>query len=92
MTKPLYVHDCDCCTFLASFGGVDHYACHGSAAAGTVVEWRAGGVELVRRESSDGPDYTSLPAMMVAIAAEESVARAKYGITLELARAAGIVS
>ena len=64
---------------------------HGSAAAGSVVEWRAGGVELVRRESSDGPDYTSLPAMMVALATDSSAAMAKYGITLELARAAGIV-
>ena len=80
MTKPLYVHDCDCCLFLASFGGVDHYVCN-----------EAGfDLELIRRSSSDGPDYTSIPATLVR-SLPDSIAAKKYGITLELAQAAGVL-
>jgi hypothetical protein len=45
--KPLYIHDCDLCTFLGtSDGKSDLYVC-------------LPGKTLIARHSSDGPDYTS---------------------------------
>jgi hypothetical protein len=109
--KPIYVHDCDCCLFLASFGGVDHYVCHGppehrfpdliklgvSDLDAEVLPLACGcenvassEIELIRRSSSDGPDYTSIPATLVR-SLPDSIAAKKYGITLELAQAAGVL-
>lgn len=54
MEKPRYKHDCQACTFLGTFEGVDLYHCpqHGMPT-------------LVARCSSDGSDYTSLLAELV---------------------------
>jgi hypothetical protein len=89
--KPIYVHDCDCCLFLASFGKVDHYVCHGPPEhLGIKVGYSSSEIELIRRSSSDGPDYTSIPATLVR-SLPDSIAAKKYGITLELAQAAGVL-
>lgn len=48
-SKPLFVHDCDTCTFLGTFNNHDLYV-HTSDIHPTVIA----------RWSSDGPDYISV--------------------------------
>lgn len=46
--QPLFTHDCDCCSFLGSFGNHDLYYC-GRGARETIIA----------RYGNEGFDYTS---------------------------------
>lgn len=49
---PKHDHDCDCCVFLGSLNGTDHYFCPSQG-------------ELVQRLSSRDDDYRSMPLAVV---------------------------
>lgn len=55
MTKPRYQHDCIACHFLGRFEDSDLYVCSRSKTLAS----------LIARQSSDGPDYSSMPVMLI---------------------------
>lgn len=76
-------HDCDACTFLATFGGKDFYACK---------DMGAPSAELIIRFGNEGPDYSSIHSSFVSGPAfSGTFLSQKYGLVLELARTADIV-
>jgi hypothetical protein len=48
--KPRWEHDCKRCQYLGTYGSVDMYFCD---------KQKIGGLTVVARYGSDGPEYTS---------------------------------
>lgn len=48
---PVFIHDCDHCTFLGHYAGCDVYTCGIDTASGSIIA----------RDGNDGPDYSSMP-------------------------------
>jgi hypothetical protein len=78
---PKHKHDCTNCRFLGTFEGVDHYACHTTDGSRRVT--------LLRRHSSEGPDYDAFPCHAGLPSEEAALLHlpSKWGLTLRLARA-----
>jgi hypothetical protein len=78
---PKHTHDCTNCRFLGTYEGVDHYACHATDGTRRVT--------LLRRYSSEGPDYDSFPCYAGLPSEHAALLNmpSKWTLTLRLARA-----
>lgn len=80
MREPKHKHDCDHCRFLGTYEGVDHYYHPGTAGNRQVA--------LIRRYSSEGPDYDSFPCYAGLPSEDAALLNmpSKWVLTLRLAR------
>jgi hypothetical protein len=82
--QPKHEHDCSKCLFQGHYDGADWYICLSN-----------GPQSVIKRYSSDTPDYWSMPFDMVTSAAYETVAKGvegHYMAMMELAEARAIVA